>query len=127
MLKSKVHPIKLKILIFSLLFISTPNIVLASAGFYPIEKGEILRAEVCIPKNTKPPLTLQIYNGSGKPINVARIDSFPISIGVCGKKEKRVFVDWKVDRAGVYSLSFYSPKTKSSFYGWPDGIEVKGI
>lgn len=115
---------KLRILVCCLTFSLTPNSVFASAGYYPVEKGKDLRAEVCIPKSTKPPLILQIYNGSGKPISVARTDSFTLASGICGKNEKRVYVIWKVDRDGEYSLVFYSPKIKNSFYGWPDGIEV---
>ena len=118
--------IKLGIMIFTIVFNLQPNLVFASAGYYSIEKGDVLRAEVCIPKSTKPPLILQIYNGSGKPLSVARTNSFTLSSGICGKNEKRVFVKWKVDRNGEYSLSFYSPKTKNSFYGWPDGIAVIG-
>ena len=102
----------------------TPNIALASAGFYPIEKGEILRAEVCIPKNTKLPLSLQINGGNGKPVSVATVKSIPKSSSGCKRNESKVFVNWKVDRLGIYSLSFYSTKSKSTFYGWPDGIEV---
>jgi hypothetical protein len=126
MFKGRPHPIKLRILIFSLLFVLTPNIVFASAGFYPIEKGEVLNAEVCVPKNTKPPISLQLYSGNGKPVSVATINSIPKSSGKCSKNQRQVFINWKVDRTGIYGLSFYSTKSKSAFTGWPDGIEVKG-
>ena len=115
---------KTKVLICSFLFASTPNLAIASAGYYPIEKGEVLNAEVCVPKNTKPPLSLQINGGNGKPVGVATVNSIPKSSGGCNKNESKVFINWKVDRIGIYSLAFYSTKSKSTFYGWPDGIEV---
>ena len=114
----------LKILLFSLLLALLPVSAFASAGYYPIEKGEVLNAEVCVPKNTKPPLSLQINSGNGKPVGVATVNSIPKSSGGCNKNESKVFINWKVDRLGIYSLSFYSIKSKSSFNGWPDGIEV---
>ena len=119
--------IKTKIFICSFLLASLPNSVTASAGYYPIEKGEVLNAEVCVPKNTKPPLYLQIYSGIGKPVRVATVNSIPKSSGDCSKNERQVLINWKVDRTGMYGLSFYSPKGKSTFAGWPDGIEVKSI
>ena len=119
--------IKTKIFICSFLIVPIPNSVMASAGYYPIEKGEGLNAEVCVAKNTKPPLYLQIYSGNGKPVRVATVNSIPKSSGDCSKKERQVFINWKVDRTGMYGLSFYSPKGKSTFAGWPDGIEVKGF
>ena len=114
----------LKILLFSLFTAVFTCKAFASAGFYPIEKGEVLNTEVCVPKNTKSPLSLQINSGNGKPVSVATINSIPKSSGNCKKNESKVFINWKVDRLGIYSLSFYSTKSKSTFYGWPDGIEV---
>ena len=120
------NKMKTKVLICSFLFASTPNLVIASVGFYPIEKGEVLRAEACVPKNTKPPISLQLNSGNGKPVSVATINSIPKSSGECGKNERQVFINWKVDRTGIYGLSFRSTKSKITFTGWPDGIEVKG-
>ncbi len=111
-------------MVFFLLPLALPNISFASAGYYPIEKGEVLTAEVCVPKNTKSPLSLQLNSGSGKPVSVAMVNSIPKLSGDCSKNERQVFINWKVDRIGMYGLSFYSPKSKSTFYGWPDGIEV---
>jgi hypothetical protein len=116
--------IKYKIFICSLLTAAIPNPVIASVGFYPIEKGEVLRAEACVPKNTKPPISLQLNNGHGKPISVATINSIPKSTGKCSKNERQMFINWKVDRPGIYGLSFHSTKSKLTFFGWPDGIEV---
>jgi hypothetical protein len=116
----------LKILLFSLLLALLPVSAFASVGFYPIEKGEVLNAEVCVPKNTKPPISLQLNSGNGKPVSVATINSIPKSSGECGKNERQVFINWKVDRTGIYGLSFRSTKSKITFTGWPDGIEVKG-
>ena len=116
----------LKVLLFSLLLALLPVSAFASAGYYPIEKGEVLNAEVCIPKNTKPPISLQLNSGNGKPVSVATINSIPKSSGDCRKNERQVFINWKVDRRGIYGLSFRSTKSKVTFTGWPDGIEVKG-
>ena len=120
-LKIKMNSRILVIAFFIALF---PELAFASAGYYPIEKGEILKAEVCVPKNTKSPLSLQINSGNGKPVSVATVNSIPKSSGDCNKNESKVFINWKVDRLGIYSLAFYSTKSKSTFYGWPDGIEV---
>ena len=122
--RNKNNRMKTKVLICSFIFASIPNSVIASAGYYPIEKGGVLNAEVCVPKNTKPPLSLQINSGNGKPVSVATVSSIPKSSGDCNKNESKVFINWKVDRLGIYSLAFYSTKSKSTFYGWPDGIEV---
>lgn len=97
---------------------------MASAGGYPIQKGEVLNAEVCVPKNTKAPLSLQINSGNSKPVSVATVNSIPKSSDNCNKNESKVFINWKVDRIGIYCLAFYSTKSKSTFYGWPDCIEV---
>jgi hypothetical protein len=115
----------LKVLLFSLLLALLPVSAFASAGYYPIEKGEVLNAEVCVPKNTKPPIFLQLNSGNGKPVSVATINSIPKSSGDCSKNKYKVVVNWKVDRTGIYGLSFRSTKSKVTFTGWPDGIEVK--
>ena len=125
-MKNGKNKIKTRVLICSFLLVSIPNLVIASVGFYPIEKGEVLRAEACVPKNTKPPISLQLNSGNGKPVSVATINSIPKSSGKCGKNERQVFINWKVDRTGIYGLSFRSTKSKITFTGWPDGIEVKG-
>ena len=125
-MSNRKNRIKTKIFTFSFLLAAIPNPVIASAGFYPIEKGEVLNTEVCVHKNTKPPIFLQLNSGNGKPISVATVNLISKSSGKCGKNERQVFIKWKVDRIGLYGLSFYSPKSKSTFVGWPDGIEVKG-
>ena len=125
-MSNRKNRIKTKIFTFSFLLAAIPNPVIASAGFYPIEKGEVLNTEVCVHKNTKPPISLQLNSGNGKPISVATVNLISKSSGKCGKNERQVFIKWKVDRIGLYGLSFYSPKSKSTFVGWPDGIEVKG-
>jgi len=117
--------IKTKVLICSFLFASIPNSAMASAGFYPIQKGEVLTAEVCLPTNIKPPISLQLNSGNGKPASVATINSIPKTSRKCGKNRRHVSINWKVDRTGIYGLSFYSSKGKITFTGWPDGIEVK--
>ena len=124
--RNKNNRMKTRVLMCSFLLVSIPNLVIASVGFYPIEKGEVLRAEACVPKNTKPPISLQLNSGNGKPVSVATINSIPKSSGECGKNERQVFINWKVDRTGIYGLSFRFTKSKITFTGWPDGIEVKG-
>jgi hypothetical protein len=99
----------------------------ASAGYYPIKKGELLETEVCVPKNTKPPLSLQLSSGSSKAVSVSTISAIPKLTGSCPKDEVQVFINWTVDRTGLYGISFYASKTKSSYVGWPDGIEVTNV
>lgn len=124
-MNNRKNRIKTKIFICFFLLLSLPNSAYASAGFYPIEKGEVLSAEACVPKNTKPPISLQLNSGNGKPVSVATVNLISKSSGKCGKNERQVFIKWKVDRTGIYGLSFYSTKSKATFVGWPDGIEVK--
>jgi hypothetical protein len=102
----------------------TPNAAEASAGYYPIKKGEVLESEVCVPKNTRPPLSLQLSSGGGKPMSVVTINAIPKLAGNCPKNEVQVFISWTVDRTGLYGLSFYASKSKSTYVGWPDGIEA---
>jgi hypothetical protein len=100
---------------------------MAFAGYYPIKKGEVLETEVCVPKNTKPPLSLQLSSGSGKAVSVSTINVIPKLTGSCPKDDVQVFINWTVDRTGLYGLSFYASRTKSSYVGWPDGIEVTNV
>jgi len=97
----------------------------ASAGYYPVEIGEVLKAEVCLPNKIKPPISLQLNDGDHKPITVKALNAFPKLITACGNQKRLVVINWKVDRSGTYALSFYHPKSKVSYAGWPDGVEIK--
>lgn len=98
----------------------------ASAGYYPVMPGEILVVEVCLPKAASDLIYLQ---GSDIDNNFKTFAKFkPRLYGsneFCSKNEKNYGYSWKVNTKGGWSLSFYSPKTKKRYYGWPDGIESK--
>lgn len=86
--------------------------------------GEILEADVCIPKNTKPPLSLQIQGSNNIPIEVATLKSFQKLRKQCPLGQYRVLFNWKIDRSGAYTLYVYSKKENKTFYPWPEGIDV---
>ena len=98
----------------------------ASAGYYPTFPGEYLDVEVCLPKAATNLIYLE-----GSDIN-NRFKTFakfkPKLLGkdtFCSKNELYYRYTWKVNTKGEWSLSFYSPKTKKRYYGWPDGIDSK--
>ena len=114
-----------KIFCISFFLALIPTTAFASAGYYPIKKGEILNAEVCLPNEVRPPISLQLNSGEGKPVTVFKIKSFVKKVKPCGKEKTLVAIRWKVDREGIYALSFYDPRSKKIFFGWPDGVEIR--
>lgn len=98
----------------------------ASAGYYPINYGQTLTAETCVPEATKGPLILRIQGPGTKnqQIEVARVNTWKKIRGNCGSFEYLVKIKWKVNRTGLYSLSIFSPKSQNDPSVWPDGIDV---
>jgi hypothetical protein len=123
----KVVKVGSKLILIAISMGLIPHTAAASAGYYPVKKGELLETEVCVPKNTKPPLSLQLTSGSSKAVSVSTINAIPKLTGSCPKDEIQVFMNWTVDRTGLYGISFYASKSKSSYVGWPDGIEVTNV
>jgi hypothetical protein len=107
----------------------------ASAGWYPTFKGDLIHTEVCLPKNIKSPVYLQLMGSKdfGKTVAVIHFRELPAD-GYCkdqllhGLSPQGAYFDlkfdWKVNVSGAYGLQFYAPNLKKPFYGWPDGVSV---
>ena len=98
----------------------------ASVGYYPINYGQTLTAETCVPEATKGPLILRIQ-GPGtrdQKVEVARVNTWKKTKGNCGAFEYLVKIKWKVNRTGEYSLSIFAPKSQSDPFVWPDGVDI---
>ena len=112
------------ILVFSALM---HNPAYASAGYYPINKGELLEATTCVPSTMKPPVLLQIsgVNTNQKKVEITRATKWSkTTTNLCGANKYQVTFKWKVNRTGVYALSAYSPNSPVDLYVWPDGIDI---
>jgi hypothetical protein len=109
----------------------------ASAGWYPTVKGEVIHTQVCLPKNIKSPVYLQLMGDRDFRKTVATIhfkklpaDSYCRDTSLHGLNPKGAYYDlrfdWKVNVEGAYGLQFYTPNARKAFYGWPDGITTTG-
>lgn len=96
----------------------------ASAGYYPLNIGEEIKTEFCASSKIKFPIYLELNDTFNNRIRVSKSYLVAGENYKCQKKEKLIYMIWKADRIGEYSLSFYSPNSKKRFYGWPDGIEI---
>ena len=104
------------------------NISFASAGWYPLQYGEYFVVEVCLPPKHGPIIYLQ---GSGAGPTFKTFAKFkPLrskdqgAESLCSRKETNYEYEWHVNVKGGWGLSFYDPKYKKRYWGWPDGIEV---
>ena len=117
-------------LLLAFILISTPNISFASAGYYPVDKGQTLKVITCVPqsgRSAKPPLILNIQwvKTNNKKVEVARISKWGKTQGSCGKWEYQVTIPWKINVTGAYSLSIYAPNSQvDPDYVWPDGVDI---
>jgi len=100
----------------------------ASAGYYPVSKGEILPVEVCLPASVHSPIYLEAYGASRKWVIVAKIsfknlkkDSYCADSHMQYDGPFHLKYNWKVN--GFGGLKFVDPKTKKAYFGWPDGVE----
>ena len=100
----------------------------ASAGWYPLQYGEYFVVEVCLPPKHGPIIYLQ---GSGAGPTFKTFAKFkPLrskdqgAESLCSRKETNYEYEWHVNVKGDWGLSFYDPKYKKRYWGWPDGIEV---
>jgi hypothetical protein len=110
---------------------------IASAGWYPTFKGDVIHTQVCLPKNIKSPIYLQLMGEKnfGKTVAIIYFKKLPAD-SYC--KDQLLYglnpqgayfdlqFDWKVNVIGGYGLQFYSPRLKKAFYGWPDGVSASG-
>jgi hypothetical protein len=114
--------------LFLLLFICSLNSysASASAGYYPINYGETLTAETCVPKATKGPLILRIAGPGTKNlwVEVARVTTWKKTKATCGAFEYLVKIKWKVNKTGEYSLSVFAPNSQNNPWVWPDGVDI---
>ena len=106
----------------------TPQQVEASAGYYPVSRGEILPVEVCLPKSAHSPIYLEGYGTSRKWVILAKIsfknlkkDSYCADPNMESDGPYHLKYNWKVN--GFGSLNFVDPRTKKGYFGWPDGVE----
>ncbi len=100
----------------------------ASAGYYPVSRGEILPVEVCLPKSAHSPIYLEAYGASQKWVVVAKIsfknlkkDAYCADPNMQYDGPYHLKYNWKVN--GFGSLNFVDPRTKKAYLGWPDGVE----
>ena len=100
----------------------------ASAGYYPVSRGEILPVEVCLPKSAHSPIYLEGYGTSRKWVILAKIsfknlkkDSYCADPNMESDGPYHLKYNWKVN--GFGSLNFVDPRTKKGYFGWPDGVE----
>ena len=106
------------------------NPAYASAGYYPINKGETLNVTACIPergRSANPPLILNIQGPktNGQNVEVTRVTKWAKKKGNCGKWEYEVTIPWKVNVTGVYTLVITAPNSQNPpFNVWPEGIDI---
>ena len=101
----------------------------AGAGWYPLQYGEYFVVEVCLPPKHGPIIYLQ---GSRWGEGFKTFAKFKPqrskdqgAESLCLRKETNYEYEWHVNAKGGWGLSFYDPKYKKRYWGWPDGIEVK--
>ena len=99
----------------------------ASVGYYPINYGQTLTAQTCVPKATKPPLILRIQGPGTKNqlVEVARVNSWEkLGSSMCESKEYLVKIKWKINRTGSYHLQIFAPNYVIDPFVWPDGVDI---
>jgi hypothetical protein len=116
-------------LLLTLSLCSTPS-AQAGAGWYPLMYGEYFFVEVCLPPKHGPIIYLQgSRTGSGyktfAKFKPQRLE-YQGAESLCSRKETNYTFEWQVNVRGEWALSFYDPKYKKRYWGWPDGIEVRG-
>lgn len=101
----------------------------ADAGWYPLMYGEYFFVEVCLPPKHGPMIYLQ---GSRTGSDFKTFAKFKPrraadqgSESLCSRKETNYTYEWKVNVRGEWALSFYDPKYRKRYWGWPDGIEAR--
>jgi hypothetical protein len=108
---------------------------IASAGWYPISKGQSLTVEYCLPTSNMGNLYLQAL-GSGSKWKTVAIIKHPrlIRDSYCADDFKYGFAqglyhlkyEWTVNISGEWGLHLKSSTTNKTYSGWPDGITTNG-
>jgi hypothetical protein len=117
--------IPLALLLVALIGFMNPSASVASAGYYPTNKGEVLRVEACLPLGTVFPLKLQLASTDAKWRTVATIASNKKTKGKCDKGFSKMIYPWKVNVSTGGSLRLWDSTKKKDFFVWPDGIEIQ--
>lgn len=106
----------------------------ASAGWYPIAKGEVIEVEYCLPTAKVGTLVLQAVGVGNKVKSVAVVMPSQLKKdSYCADDMKYGFGEglyhfkykWRVNISGEWGLQLHSPRLKRTFYGWPDGITTR--
>ena len=121
---------KKSLLVFILLAPTTS--AFASAGWYPTHPGDVIETEVCLPKGFSSPIYLQLIPEKGvhKTVATIKIKSLKAdaycrdSVNQSSNRPRPYHLKykWTVNVTGESGLQFFDPKTKKTYYGWPDGI-----
>ena len=120
--------------VISLLVLSTSP-AHASAGWYPIAKGQSITVEYCLPTANVGILYLQATGEGAKSQTVATIKSPKLKNDkYCLDDVKYGFGEgffhfrykWKVNISGGWGLQLKSSTLHKIYYGWPDGITTNG-
>ncbi|CAB4337486.1 MAG: hypothetical protein F2851_03470 [Actinobacteria bacterium] len=117
--------VSLALFLAFLIGLANPSASVASAGYYPTYKGEVLRVEACLPIGTVFPLKLQLASTDAKWRTVATIAVKKKTKGTCDKGFSRMIYGWKVNVSTGGALRIWDSTTKKGFYVWPDGIEIQ--
>jgi hypothetical protein len=117
--------IPLALLLGALIGFMNPSASVASAGYYPTNKGEVLRVEACLPLGTVFPLKLQLASTDAKWRTVATITVNKKTKGKCDKGFSKMIYPWKVNVSTGGSLRLWDSAKKKDFFVWPDGIEIQ--
>ena len=114
------------LLIFALIFgAAVPPSSLASAGYYPVHRGDLLIIEACLPVKATSPLKLQIANTHLHWKTVSTVSFKKLKSGDCSKGYLKLKHRWKANVALGGGLRLFESKTKQSYFVWPDGIRVE--
>ena len=96
----------------------------ASAGWYSTIPGDVIEVAVCLPRQHSSIIYLR-GSGFGDEFKIFKTMKMRLTKDheYCGKFSREYIYPWTVNVAGGWGLSFFDPKYKKSYYGWPDGIE----
>lgn len=109
------------LLLFSILIFST-QFSFSSAGYYPVKKGEKLEVEVCVPRSIKSPINFVVSKDLKNWKTIKVINFKNLTRGQCESGSFELKYLWKVNVEGEWILHFFDPKSKKTYYPWPDGI-----
>ena len=98
----------------------------ASAGYYPIHRGDLLGVEACLPIRTTSPLILQIESMDLHWKKVAVVPFNKLTRQDCDRGSLKLVYRWKVNVSLGGTLRLWDSTLKRSYFVWPDGIRIQG-